>query len=60
MRVDKESGSIMQRIENVGTMVHGLVAWQGVFVMLDSGSGKLITLDPVSKLRTVIWQVCEL
>jgi hypothetical protein len=59
-QVDLDSGIVVRRIRGVGTNSHGLVAWRGVFLMLSSKETALVTLDPETEHREVIWQVLTL
>lgn len=36
---------ILGRVKRVGEKAHGLVPWQGAYIMLDSDNGALIALD---------------
>lgn len=56
-QIDIESGRIVRRIRNVGVNCHGLVAWQGQFVMLSSKNTALVTVDPDTEEVTTLWQV---
>jgi hypothetical protein len=37
--------AIVGRVQRVGQKAHGLVPWQGAYVLLDSESGALMALD---------------
>jgi hypothetical protein len=37
--------AILGRVQRVGDKAHGLVPWQGAYIMLDSDNGALIALD---------------
>jgi hypothetical protein len=38
-------GAVLGRVQRVGEKAHGLVPWQGGYIMLDSDNGALIALD---------------
>ncbi len=40
-----EGTIILGRVKRVGEKAHGLVPWQGAYIMLDSDNGALIALD---------------
>lgn len=40
-----EGTPILGRVKRVGEKAHGLVPWQGAYIMLDSDNGALIALD---------------
>jgi hypothetical protein len=40
-----KSTAIVGRVKRVGQKSHGLVPWQGAYIMLDSDNGALIALD---------------
>ena len=40
-----EGTAILGRVKRVGDKAHGLVPWQGAYIMLDSDNGALIALD---------------
>lgn len=42
---DANSQAIIGRVQHVGEKAHGLVPWQGAYVMLDSDNGALMALD---------------
>eukprot|EP00892_Ulva_mutabilis_P005366 jgi/Ulvmu1/3200/UM015_0241.1 len=46
VQVDLSSGQVVKRLRDVGNNSHGLVAWQGKFVMLSSKETSLIIMDP--------------
>jgi hypothetical protein len=37
--------AIVGRVQRVGQKAHGLVPWQGAYILLDSESGALMALD---------------
>ncbi len=47
----------VHRIKGVGLTAHGLVAWRDKFVMLDSGHGALVLLDPSTAIIEEVWRV---
>ena len=44
--LDLEKGERVREIERVGTKAHGLVPWEGGFVILNSGEGQLCLFTP--------------
>ena len=44
--LDLETGERVREIERVGTKAHGLVPWEGGFVILNSGEGRLCLFTP--------------
>lgn len=40
-----DGNPILGRVKRVGEKAHGLVPWQGAYIMLDSDNGALIALD---------------
>lgn len=40
-----QGSPILGRVKRVGEKAHGLVPWQGAYIMLDSDNGALIALD---------------
>lgn len=57
IEVDRSSGEVRRSIPDVGTKAHGLVVWRSLFVILDSENTSLVTFDPDTKERHVIWKV---
>jgi hypothetical protein len=41
----QQGGPILGRVQRVGQKSHGLVPWQGAYIMLDSDNGALVALD---------------
>ncbi|KAG2501830.1 hypothetical protein HYH03_000329 [Edaphochlamys debaryana] len=52
----KPEPRVVATAKDVGTKAHGLVAWRGRLVVLDSERGALVTVDPGSGEVTKIWQ----
>jgi len=44
-QLEGEGGPILGRVKRVGEKAHGLIPWQGAYIMLDSDNGALIALD---------------
>lgn len=61
VRVDltKIQPEIIGRVRGVGQKAHGMVAWQGLFISLDSDRGALVALEPTAARAAVhkLWQV---
>jgi hypothetical protein len=55
-QVDVSTGTVKRRIPKVGDNTHGLVAWRGLFVMLNSKATSLVTLNPKTEELDTIWQ----
>ena len=55
--IDVETGAeLAPRLRNVGKKSHGLVSYDGKFLMLNSGEGELILVDPATDEYEVLWR----
>jgi hypothetical protein len=50
-QVDVPSGNVARRLTKVGNKSHGLSLWKGVIIMLSSGEGRLIRVDPIAAAK---------
>lgn len=55
--VDLDQGRVVRRFKGIGTKSHGLVWWRDSLLMLDSGGGSLIRLDPSNGSWTPLYKV---
>jgi len=54
--IDVKTGAeLAPRLRNVGKKSHGLVSYDAKFLMLNSGEGELILVDPVTDEYDVLW-----
>lgn len=57
VQVDLASGQEVKRFRDIGINSHGLVAWQGMFVMLSSKETSLMVLNPADGSVEYVWSV---
>lgn len=57
VQVELSSGKVVKRLRDVGNNSHGLVSWQGRFVMLSSKETSLIIMNPEDGSVQYIWSV---
>ncbi|CAD7696637.1 unnamed protein product [Ostreobium quekettii] len=56
-KIDLSSGMEVGRWNNVGVQSHGLVEWRYWFIMLDSGNGALLLVNPDNGRQMQIWKL---
>jgi hypothetical protein len=57
VKVDLRARSVVQRFRGIGTKAHGLVAWRGSLLVLDSEGGRLLRVNPHNGTSATLYQV---
>jgi hypothetical protein len=57
VKVDLKARKVVRRFHGIGTKSHGLVAWRGCLLVLDSEGGRLLRVKPHSGNHTTLYQV---
>ena len=57
VKVDLKARKVVRRFHGIGTKSHGLVAWRGSLLVLDSEGGRLLRVDPHAGNHTTLHQV---
>ena len=57
VKVDLKARKVVRRFHNIGTKSHGLVAWRGSLLVLDSEGGGLLRVNPHTGNHTTLHQV---
>lgn len=57
VKVDLKARKVARRFHDIGTRSHGLVAWRGSLLVLDSEGGRLLRVDPHAGNHTTLHQV---
>ena len=53
--IDLENDKVLKTLDRVGTKSHGCVAYKNGFIMLNSGDGQLIYVNPDANDYEVLW-----
>ncbi len=56
VRVDLQRGEVTKRLTGIGTKAHGIVAWRGSLLVLDSAAGGLLRVNPFNGSHTTLYQ----
>lgn len=57
VKVDLKTGTVARRFPGIGTKSHGLVAWRGSLLVLDSEGRRLLRVNPHNGSHTSLYQV---
>jgi hypothetical protein len=55
--VDLKARKVVRRFPGIGAKSHGLVAWRGSLLVLDSEGGRLLRVNPHNGTSTALYQV---
>ena len=55
--MDLKARKVVRRFSGIGTKSHGLVAWRGSLLVLDSEGGQLLRVNPNNGTSTALYQV---